>query len=198
MFPNPFNCFKSKAERSSSCDAKEGRTSSALAEQAGALQQSRMRWPRSPPYLQRDPVLDQQPNLDVHEVQVTLQLPAGADPLHHLLLQPQHLRLLPEVVLALLQQVDEAPDDAQRRAPGVDCSKAWCRPERSQGRPSSRPHRGPSDPQHLTKTPHPPPQKSVSLDAGQDGAALCNTSPGSLREQRGSKSSPRAALADAK
>lgn len=66
-------------------------------------------------HLQGDPVLDQQANLDVHEVEVLLQLLIRADLPDHFFLQLQQLRLSREVLLTLVQEVSEFPDHRKGR-----------------------------------------------------------------------------------
>lgn len=56
-----------------------------------------------PTDLQSDPVLHQQSNLDVHQVQVFLQLLVGPDLRHHFFAQPRYLQLLLEIQVALVQ-----------------------------------------------------------------------------------------------
>lgn len=55
-----------------------------------------------PTDLQCDPVLHQEPNLDVHQVEVLLQLLVGPNLGHHLFSQPCHLQLLLEVQVTLV------------------------------------------------------------------------------------------------
>lgn len=62
------------------------------------------------PYLQRSTVADQQPNLQVHQVQVGLQLSVEANASHHLLPQTQQLRLLSDVTIPEVEEVNELPD----------------------------------------------------------------------------------------
>lgn len=71
--------------------------------------------------LERDLVLHQQANLDVHQVEVVLQPLVGADVGHHLLAQAHHLQLLLEVLVAVVQQVDELPHHSHRGVLGADC-----------------------------------------------------------------------------
>lgn len=63
--------------------------------------------------LQSDPVLHQQSDLNVHQVEVLLQLLTGPDLGHHLLPQPCHLQLLLEVQVALVQQVHKLAHNIQ-------------------------------------------------------------------------------------
>lgn len=70
--------------------------------------------------LQRDLVLHQQADLDVHEVQVVLQLLVGADFGDHLLAETHELQLLLEVLVAVVQQVDELPHHGHRGVLGAD------------------------------------------------------------------------------
>lgn len=59
------------------------------------------------PNLQRDPVLHQETNLDVHQIQVFLHLLIGANAGDHFLPQLGHLLLFLKVQSALLQEVDK-------------------------------------------------------------------------------------------
>lgn len=67
------------------------------------------------PHLQGDPVLDQQADLDVHEVEVLLELLIGPDLPNHFLLELQQLGLRQEVLLALIQEVGKFAHQAERR-----------------------------------------------------------------------------------
>ena len=71
--------------------------------------------------LQRDLVLHQQADLDVHQVEVVLQLLVGADVGDHLLAQPHQVQLLLEVLVTVVQQVDELPNHAHGGVVGADC-----------------------------------------------------------------------------
>lgn len=66
--------------------------------------------PRDPTDLQRDPVLHQEPDLNVHQVQVFLQLLIAPDLRHYFLPQPGHLQLFLEIQVALVQQVYKFAD----------------------------------------------------------------------------------------
>lgn len=57
--------------------------------------------------LQSDPVLHQQTNLYVHQVQVFFHLLIRANICHHFLPKPRHFLLFLKVQGALLQQVDK-------------------------------------------------------------------------------------------
>ena len=72
--------------------------------------------------LQRDLVLHQQADLDVHQVEVVLQLLVGADVGHHLLAQPHQVQLLLEVLVAVVQQVDKLPNHSHGRVVCADCA----------------------------------------------------------------------------
>lgn len=61
-------------------------------------------------HLQRGSVPDQEADLQVHHVQVRLQLVVEADAPHHLLPQAQLLRLLSDVNVAQVEQVNKLPD----------------------------------------------------------------------------------------
>lgn len=75
---------------------------------------------RAAPHLQGDPVLYQQADLDVHEVEVLLQLLIGPDLPDHLFLELQQLGLSQEVLLALIQEVGKSAYHAERRMRCVD------------------------------------------------------------------------------
>ena len=66
--------------------------------------------PRHPTDLQRDPVLHQEPDLDVHQVQILLQLLIAPDLGHHFLPQSGYLQLFLEIQVALVQQVYKFAD----------------------------------------------------------------------------------------
>lgn len=57
--------------------------------------------------LQRNPVLHQETNFNVHQIQVFLHLLIGANAGGHFLPQLGHLLLFLEIQRALLQQVDK-------------------------------------------------------------------------------------------
>lgn len=59
--------------------------------------------PTAPTDLQCDPVLHQEPNLDVHQVQVFLQLLVAPDLGHHFSPQSCDLQLLLEIQVTLVQ-----------------------------------------------------------------------------------------------
>lgn len=65
------------------------------------------------PDLQRRSVSDQQADLQVHQIQVCLQLSVEADTPHHFLPLTKKLRLLSDVTIAQVKQVNELPDDRQ-------------------------------------------------------------------------------------
>lgn len=67
------------------------------------------------PHLQSDPVLHQQANLDVHDVEVLLQLLIGSDLPNYLFLELQQLCLSQEVLLALIQEMGKSADHTERR-----------------------------------------------------------------------------------
>lgn len=69
--------------------------------------------------LERDTVADQQADLQVHEVQVRLQLPVGADGAYHFLSQTQQLPLLADIFIPQFQQVGKLAHDRQRGGTGV-------------------------------------------------------------------------------
>lgn len=72
------------------------------------------------PHLQGDPILHQQANLDVHEIEVLLQLLIGPDLPDHLFLELQQLCLSQEVLVALIQEVGESAYHAERGMGHVD------------------------------------------------------------------------------
>lgn len=69
--------------------------------------------PRDPTDLQCDPVLHQEPDLNVHQVQVFLQLLIASDLGHHFLPQSGYLQLFLEIQVALVQQVYKFADYSQ-------------------------------------------------------------------------------------
>lgn len=71
--------------------------------------------------LESDTVADQQTDLQVHKVQVCLQLSVGADGTHHLLPQAKQLPLLTDIIVPQFQQVGKLPHHRQRRSTGVHC-----------------------------------------------------------------------------
>lgn len=75
---------------------------------------------RRAPHLQGDPVLYQLADLDVHEVEVLLQLLIGPDLPDHVFLEPQQLCLSQEVLLALVQEVGKSAHHAERGVGSMD------------------------------------------------------------------------------
>lgn len=71
--------------------------------------------------LERDTVADQHADLQVHEVQVCLQLSVGADGAHHLLSEAQQLPLLADIVIPQFQQVGKLAHHRERGSSGVYC-----------------------------------------------------------------------------
>lgn len=73
--------------------------------------------------LKGDLVLHQQADLDVHQVQVVLQLLVGADVCDHLFTEPHQFQLLLEVLVTVIQQVDKLPHHRHWGIFGIDCGK---------------------------------------------------------------------------
>lgn len=73
--------------------------------------------------LQRGSVSDQEPDLQVHQVQIGLQLPVEADAPHHFLSQAQKLRLLSDVTVSQIEQVKELPDHRQGGRVRMHCER---------------------------------------------------------------------------
>lgn len=80
-------------------------------------------WGRVGPHLQGDPVLYQQANFDVHEIEVLLKLLIGPDLPDHLFLELQQLCFSQEVLLALIQEVGKSPNHTERGVGCVDWEK---------------------------------------------------------------------------
>lgn len=72
-------------------------------------------------YLKCDFVFHQQPNFDVHEIEIILQLLIGPEQSHNLLTQLHQIQLLLKVLVTLIQQVDKLPNHHHGRLFGTDC-----------------------------------------------------------------------------
>ena len=70
--------------------------------------------------LQRDLVLHQQSDFDIHEVEVVLQLLVGTDEGDDLLAHLHEIKFLLEVLITLVQEVDKLSDHNHRRVLSID------------------------------------------------------------------------------